>query len=69
MTKDPTPILTLRLRTGLSQTAFGRLCGGVPLRTIQNWESGVRVPPPYVVKLIEFRVDHYKAPKMERKER
>lgn len=44
---------SLRKRTGLSQTAFGDICGGIPLRTIQNWESGVRECPDYVLFLIK----------------
>ena len=28
----------------------------IPFRTIQNWESGVRTPPDYVVELLEERV-------------
>ena len=44
---------SLRKRTGLSQTAFGDICGGIPLRTIQNWESGIRECPDYVLFLIK----------------
>lgn len=44
---------SLRKRTGLSQTAFGEVCGGIPLRTIQNWESGIRECPDYVLFLIK----------------
>ena len=25
----------------------------IPLRTVQNWHSGARKPPPYVVAMIE----------------
>lgn len=28
----------------------------IPFRTVQNWESGVRVPPKYVMDLLEERV-------------
>ena len=44
--------------TGLPQAEFGKRLGGIPLRTIQNWESGVRTPPDWVVELITFRVEH-----------
>lgn len=44
-------IKDLRRRTGLSAQKFGDLYG-IPLRTIQNWESGVNTPPEYVVKLL-----------------
>lgn len=41
----------LRKRTGLSQQKFGDLYE-IPLRTVQNWEGGVSVPPDYLVKLL-----------------
>ena len=45
-------IKELRKLTGLSQTAFGEKYD-IPMRTIQNWEKGVRIPPIYVLKLLE----------------
>ena len=51
-------IRALRHRTGLTQTEFGILLGGIPLRTIQNWENGLNVCPPYVLELIRFRLEH-----------
>jgi DNA-binding transcriptional regulator YiaG len=36
----------------LSQTELSRRFL-IPLRTVQNWHSGVRIPPPYVVAMIE----------------
>lgn len=51
-------IKSIRLRTGLTQTEFGQRLGGIPLRTIQNWENGERACPPYVLELIRFRVEH-----------
>lgn len=44
---------SLRKRTGLSQTAFGEACGGIPRHTIQNWESGIRECPNYLLFLIK----------------
>ena len=46
-------IKDLRLRTNLSQSKFATAVG-IPVRTIQKWEQGERVPPDYVVKLIEY---------------
>jgi DNA-binding transcriptional regulator YiaG len=46
-------IKTLRLKTRLSQSKFADVVG-IPVRTIQKWEQGDRVPPDYVVKLIEY---------------
>lgn len=51
-------IKELRQSTGLSQTRFGQLLGGIPLRTIQNWENGVRQCPEWVVELIAYRVEN-----------
>ena len=48
----------IRKATGLSQVEFGKRLGGIPRRTIQNWESGVNECPPYVLTLIKYRVDH-----------
>lgn len=52
-------IKELRAKTGLSQQAFGDWLK-IPKRTIQDWEQGQRTPPPYVVELIAFRVEHDK---------
>lgn len=46
----------LRASTGLSQAAFGKAYGGIPRRTIQNWEAGINVPPPYVLTLLELAI-------------
>ena len=40
-----------RKRSGLSQKELSLLLG-VPKRTIENYESGVRVPPDYVMDLL-----------------
>ncbi len=29
---------------------------GIPLRTVQDWYAGRRIPPDYVVELIAYRV-------------
>lgn len=36
---------------GLSQTALAKEFG-IPLRTVQDWHAGRRVPPGYVVHMI-----------------
>lgn len=56
--ENSTAIKALRRRTGLTQTEFGQRLGGIPLRTVQNWERGVSACPPYVMELIRYRVDH-----------
>lgn len=40
-----------RLAAGLTQKQMSDAFG-IPLRTIESWESGVRNPPEYVKKLI-----------------
>lgn len=45
----------MRKRLGNTQIEFARRYN-IPLRTLQNWEAGVRIPPDYVMKLLEDRV-------------
>ena len=45
------------LRGVLTQQEFSKAYG-VPLRTLQNWELGVNIPPSYVLDLLEFRIKH-----------
>lgn len=47
------------LRGALTQQEFSKAYG-VPLRTLQSWEMGDRVPPAYVLDLLEYRIK-YKA--------
>lgn len=44
-------IKDIRYLTGLSQNKFAQKYG-IPIRTIENWESGSRVPPEYVIRLL-----------------
>lgn len=53
-------LIALRKSTGLSQTEFGKMLGGIPLRTIQHWEYGTRPIAPWILELIRFRVEHCK---------
>lgn len=41
----------LRMLSGLSQQAFSEKYG-IPKRSIENWESGKRTPPEYVISLL-----------------
>ena len=54
---ETNPIRAIRAETGLSQVGFGAALG-IPRRTIEAWETGVRTCPTYVVELIAFRVQH-----------
>ena len=45
----------LRTQLGDTQSEFaGRY--GIPFRTVQDWEAGIRKPPEYLIKLLERRV-------------
>ena len=48
-------IREMRNRFGDTQSEFAERYH-IPFRTIQNWETGVREPPEYVVNLLESRV-------------
>lgn len=48
----------LRKALGITQTEFGQKLGGVPLRTIQNWEAGTHMPQDWVMELIMYRIRH-----------
>ncbi len=48
-------IRTLRNETGLSRKDFAESLE-IPLRTIEDWESGRRKPPEYVLRLLTYQV-------------
>ena len=48
-------IKDVRASTHLSQAGFAERYN-IPKRTIENWESGVSVPPTYVIELLEFKI-------------
>ena len=50
---DAPDIVSIRKQTGLSQSKFAKAFG-VPMRTLQGWELGERVPPQYLVDLIAY---------------
>ena len=50
-------VRAIRQRTGLSQAAFAERFE-IPKRTLENWESGTREPPIYVLHMLEILVDH-----------
>lgn len=51
-------IKEIRKATEMTQTEFGKYLG-IPMRTIQNWETGQRKCPDYLIDLIDFRMWHY----------
>ena len=46
---------TMRTEAGWSRPKMVERVG-VPLRTIEGWEAGIRVPPEYVQKLVLDRL-------------
>lgn len=48
-------IREMRTRLGDTQTEFAARYH-IPFRTIQNWETGLRKPPEYIVNLLESRI-------------
>lgn len=50
-TGTETPLAIERRAAGLTQQQLADLLG-VPLRTIQHWESGTRTPSEYVLQLV-----------------
>ncbi len=48
-------IREMRARLGDTQSEFAARYG-IPFRTVQNWETGVRRPPEYIVNLLENRI-------------
>ncbi|MCC8050813.1 MAG: helix-turn-helix domain-containing protein [Clostridiales bacterium] len=48
-------IREMRIRLGDTQSKFAERYH-IPFRTIQNWETGVRKPPEYMLNLLERRI-------------
>ena len=46
----------LREKSGMNKTDFGKYFG-IPYRTVQNWELGLRECPKYLLDLIEIALD------------
>ena len=45
----------LRSMTDLNQTQFASYFN-IPLRTVQNWEGGLRQPPEYLMDLFIYKL-------------
>lgn len=48
-------IKEIREKYHLTQAMLSQITG-IPLRTIENWESGCRKHPPYIPDLVEAKV-------------
>lgn len=53
-----------RKAAGLTQAKMNQLMK-VPMRTIQSWEAGDRIPPEYVQILVLEKLDQIKNNKLE----
>ncbi|MBQ9885818.1 MAG: transcriptional regulator [Lachnospiraceae bacterium] len=49
-------LTSLRNCTGLNRTAFAKMFG-IPIRTVEDWESGRRKMPNYLLRLIAYRIN------------
>ena len=49
-------IREMRMRLGDTQSEFAARYH-IPFRTVQNWETGLRKPPEYIMELLESRKD------------
>ena len=50
-------IKELRIQTGLNRKEFSEYIG-IPLRTVEDWESGRRTPPEYIPRLISYQLKY-----------
>ena len=48
-------IREIRTKYNLTQAALSKITG-IPLRTIENWDSGCRKHPPYIPDLVEAKI-------------
>lgn len=48
-------LIEIRKGTGMTRKAFSQYFD-IPCRTMQDWESGARHMPDYVLRLIEYKV-------------
>lgn len=42
--------------SGMNQTAFGKYFG-IPRRTVQNWDLGLRKCPEYILDLMKYKLE------------
>lgn len=49
-------IKELRKSTGMSQSKFSAYFK-IPIQTVRAWEQETRVPPQYLVELIQYKIE------------
>jgi DNA-binding transcriptional regulator YiaG len=54
-TKEMNRIKKMRKDAGMTQKMFSDFFG-IPVRTLQDWEAGVRTPPDYLVRLLPYKL-------------
>lgn len=54
--RDVEELKKIREQTRMTQKAFADYFN-IPVRTLQDWESKKRTPPPYVVELIKYKIE------------
>lgn len=59
-------ITELRESVGENRTEFSKHTG-IPVRTIEDWESGRRTPPEYIPRLIAYQMEYEKLVKKSKK--
>ena len=52
-------IRELRENVGENRSEFSKHIG-IPVRTIEDWESGRRTPPEYIPRLIAYQLEYEK---------
>ena len=52
-------IVGLRAETGMNRREFSEHFG-IPLRTVEDWESGRRNPPSYIPRLLKYQIEYEK---------
>ena len=60
-------IRRLREQTGMTRKDFS-IHIGIPLRTIEDWETGRRRPPEYIPRLIEYQLKYEELIEKKQKE-
>lgn len=55
-TETMNEIKKIRKEAGMTQKVFSEFFG-IPVRTLQDWEAGLRTPPDYVVRLLPYKLN------------
>ena len=53
------PIKQLRTQYGVTQLKLSQITG-IPKRSIENWEEGLRKPKPYMIEMIKTSLKNHK---------